>query len=340
MSPDRAADPPAGVTDRSAEIWEPMIAIADLAGGGWPDKARAACRFFVIASASDDERLSLGQRLLRDIKTVYDEAGTNAMWSSDIIAKLTSDAESEWRDMWGKTLDQRRLAKELARYGVKSKTVRVGVATSRGYDIEGTSGLKQAWDHWLTPSASDTSATADTSQVTAFRSVSNKKMNDTSDTQATQRIMTPELHVSENVSDVSDVSLTCETSRPGRPPLCPDCARAPARSDSHYCDLCTARRRRQQTMGDTPVTAAQWLVSWIRENADSDGWVKPGDALAAGEAAGHNRAAVIKARQIYAEPPIESSGIGRRSMWRIVRTDTQTTNRGDEHHGPDDEASA
>jgi hypothetical protein len=28
---------PEGVTDRSAEIWEPLLAIADTAGGHWPD---------------------------------------------------------------------------------------------------------------------------------------------------------------------------------------------------------------------------------------------------------------------------------------------------------------
>jgi hypothetical protein len=67
-----------------------------------------------------------------------------------------------------------------------------------------------------------------------------------------------------------------------------------------------------------PETAASWLSKWITTNAGPDGWVKPGDALAAGEAAGFNRAAIIKARQVYADPPIESSGIGRRSMWRIA----------------------
>ncbi|SBS77829.1 conserved hypothetical protein [uncultured Mycobacterium sp.] len=69
-----------------------------------------------------------------------------------------------------------------------------------------------------------------------------------------------------------------------------------------------------------PQTAAAWLSEWIAANADSDGWVKPADALAAGESAGHNRAAIIKARQVYADPPIESSGLGRRSMWRIAPT--------------------
>ncbi|HKH54183.1 MAG TPA: DUF3631 domain-containing protein [Propionibacteriaceae bacterium] len=31
---------PAGVDDRSADLWEPMLAIAELAGGDWPQRHR------------------------------------------------------------------------------------------------------------------------------------------------------------------------------------------------------------------------------------------------------------------------------------------------------------
>lgn len=72
--------------------------------------------------------------------------------------------------------------------------------------------------------------------------------------------------------------------------------------------------------GPATQSAASWLGSWIRENAGPDGWVKPADALAAAAKAGHKPHAIIKAKQIYADPPIESSGTGRRSMWRIATT--------------------
>jgi len=302
---------PTGVTDRSAEIWEPLLAIADLAGGSWPDKARAACKFFVIASASDDERLSLGQRLLRDIKALFDAEETNAMWSSDIITKLTSDAESEWRDLWGRTLDQRRLAKELARYAVKSKTVRLGAATSRGYDVDGPTGLRQAWDHWLTPSVSDTPETADTSQVTAFRTVSHEEVTDTADTAMTRQFMLPDQCVSEGVSAVSDVSRTDGPLLSKRPPLCPDCRRAPARSDSGHCDLCTARRRRQQTSDTRPSSAQQrpkiacreWLHQYVLDLLESGHTQTTAFAIkAAGQAAGYSEASVGQA--IHKHPGI------------------------------------
>ena len=40
-----AAEPimPVGIEDRAADAWEPLLAVADAAGGDWPKKARAAC---------------------------------------------------------------------------------------------------------------------------------------------------------------------------------------------------------------------------------------------------------------------------------------------------------
>jgi hypothetical protein len=33
---------PSGLNDRAGEIWEPLLALADLAGGAWPGRAREA----------------------------------------------------------------------------------------------------------------------------------------------------------------------------------------------------------------------------------------------------------------------------------------------------------
>ncbi len=152
---------PDGVQDRPAEVWEALIAIADAAGGDWPDRARRACRYFVCDTADNDEATSLGQRLLRDLKRIIGDAPSIA--SVDAVAKLTADDESEWADLWGKPLDQRRLARELKRYGVRSKVVRVGAFTPRGYTVIGDDGLGQAWATWLPqPSTEATSASQTT----------------------------------------------------------------------------------------------------------------------------------------------------------------------------------
>lgn len=74
-----------------------------------------------------------------------------------------------------------------------------------------------------------------------------------------------------------------------------------------------------------PQSAADWLLGWMTANAGPDGWVKPAEALAAAKRAGHNAHAIMKAKRLYADPPIESSGRGRESQWRIVPTESGNT---------------
>ena len=61
----------------------PLLAVADVAGGQWPARARAACRYFVFDGESND-KLSLGVRLLRDVRTVYKDR--DRMFSADNVA--------------------------------------------------------------------------------------------------------------------------------------------------------------------------------------------------------------------------------------------------------------
>ena len=63
---------PDGIVDRPAEIWEPLIAVADAAGGHWPDTARAAC--VALCKSALDRRVSLGVRLLSDLRIIFAEA--------------------------------------------------------------------------------------------------------------------------------------------------------------------------------------------------------------------------------------------------------------------------
>ena len=110
---------PQGVTDRPAEIWEPLLAIADTSGGHWPDTARKACRHFVFDAGP--QMTSIGIRLLADLQEVFTRAGTDRITTADILTALGELEESPWADLHGKPLDSRRLSKELARYGIKPK---------------------------------------------------------------------------------------------------------------------------------------------------------------------------------------------------------------------------
>ena len=70
-------DLPDGVVDRAAEVWRPLIAVADAAAGRWPERARDACRHFVLDRGP--EAVSLGVRLLADLRAVYHRLGVDRL---------------------------------------------------------------------------------------------------------------------------------------------------------------------------------------------------------------------------------------------------------------------
>jgi hypothetical protein len=144
---------PQGVTDRSAEIWEPLIALADAAGGHWPDTARNACRHFVLDAGP--RAGSLGVRLLADLYDLYTAHDTDRLTTADILAALVGLDEAPWPDLHGKPLDARRLARELGRYGVKPVTFETDGGSAKGYVTfctagkQAQAGLSDAWARYL-----------------------------------------------------------------------------------------------------------------------------------------------------------------------------------------------
>ena len=155
-------DMPDGVTDRAADVWESLLAIADVAGGEWPKRARAAA----VALVADAKAAtpSLGIRLLADLRTVFGDH--EALSTEFILDGLCSLSEAPWSDIRGKALDSRRLAHYLKPYGVSSKTVRIGSATPKGYTRED---LHDPWARYVGVGAptkeSATSATVGTPAI-------------------------------------------------------------------------------------------------------------------------------------------------------------------------------
>lgn len=142
---------PPGVTNRSREIWEPLLAIADASGGHWPNTARLACAHFV--QEADHQPVTNGVRLLADLRTVFANHHTDRMATVDILTDLLDLDESPWGDInGGRPLDARRLARELALYRVAPVTSRIGSDISKGYVTYGTKtqlGLADAWSRYL-----------------------------------------------------------------------------------------------------------------------------------------------------------------------------------------------
>jgi hypothetical protein len=141
---------PYGVTDRSAEIWEPLIAIADAAGDHWPNTARAACEYFVHTHLPSAD--SVGVELLADLRDLFSAAGTDRLATRDIVAALRTMDDAPWSALADQPLGPRRLARELARYGVRPVTFDAKIGKAKGYVTFPTTG-KQAQlglaDAWL-----------------------------------------------------------------------------------------------------------------------------------------------------------------------------------------------
>jgi hypothetical protein len=147
-------DLPEGVEDRSADLWEDLITIADLVGGRWPSRARNAA--ITIVSDTLSESASLGVLLLRDLRTVFDESDLTAMFTREILGKLHEIEESPWFSL---PLDARRLSRMLSEYRVSVKTVRIGAEIGKGYYRHE---LEDPWRRYCqAPVTSVTSVTAD-----------------------------------------------------------------------------------------------------------------------------------------------------------------------------------
>lgn len=141
---------PEGIVDRPAEVWEPLLAVADAAGGNWPEAARKACvELYKVAS---DRRVSLGVRLLADTRIIFGRA--DALHTEIILERLIGsdlyglDADAPWGDLQGKPLSKRRLASILRPYSIRPRKVTVGGRSLQGYRREH---LWDAWERYLPP---------------------------------------------------------------------------------------------------------------------------------------------------------------------------------------------
>jgi hypothetical protein len=205
-------DMPDGIEDRNADVWEALLAVADLAGDDWPDRARGAAVALVAVAA--DQRQSLGIQLLTDLRTVFMFGNVEVMATETILDRLHRLEESPWNTLLhGRPLDARGLANKLRRYEIKPKTVRLASGqTAKGYRRDE---LADVWARYLSPSP-DSADTSDTTSQT--RSDGPEDVSDTgpdvSDGGARVTDSQPSNHAQrDGVTDVTDKS------QDGGPPL-------------------------------------------------------------------------------------------------------------------------
>jgi hypothetical protein len=145
----RAARPemPTGFRDRAEDVLEPLFAIADLAGDLWPARVRRAAVNLMGTPEAGNE--AIGVRLLADLRSIFNESGSDAMHTKDLLQGLINIEEAPWAD-WrhGRPITGKAFANILQDYEIQSAgTVRIGDKTFKGYR---KAAFEDAWARYLT----------------------------------------------------------------------------------------------------------------------------------------------------------------------------------------------
>jgi len=125
---------PEALSDRAQDNWEPLLQIAHVAGGHWPETATAAA---LKLSRTTEDGQTTGVQLLSDMHEIFAAKRVDRLSSHDLIAELCADDEKRWATYnRGFPITPTQIAKRLREYGILSKTIRTGGGTLKGYNLD------------------------------------------------------------------------------------------------------------------------------------------------------------------------------------------------------------
>ena len=132
---------PEGFYNRVACNWRPLLAVADRAGGDWPELARKAAE-----ALTGKEPGTVYAETLAAIKTLFGDK--ERMFSEDIVRELHAIEGGPWAE-WGrsgKPISQNALARLLK--PIAPEQVRIGYESKKGYERHQ---FRDAFDRYLPP---------------------------------------------------------------------------------------------------------------------------------------------------------------------------------------------
>jgi hypothetical protein len=138
---------PEEIWSRDADNWTALLVVSDLAGGDWPQRARAAAVTGVTGVTGIIEP-SEGVQLLWQIHAIFNELKCDKIFTIDLLAELRTTGLFRWahKEPLPAAL---RLAQILSAYGVRRQQIRIGKRVTRGYTREDFEG---AWAAYPEPS--------------------------------------------------------------------------------------------------------------------------------------------------------------------------------------------
>jgi hypothetical protein len=162
--------PLSGFNPRQNDIAEVLLAIAQLAGGGWPQRLTQALT--VVCKATRAEDASIGVTLLSDIRTVFDERKTDTVSSKMMTGCLCEIEGRPWAE-WshGKGLSANNLARQLKGFGIYPLKIRFGDGTAQGYR---RGDFEDDWSRYCPLPIAQTGTTEQPASLLAKTAISNR----------------------------------------------------------------------------------------------------------------------------------------------------------------------
>jgi len=125
---------PSNAFNRLADNWRPLFAVAEVAGGDWPQRAAAA--FAKLTSQEDADAQGVGVMLLADVQQAFRDTGAERMFSKTLVDALCAMRDRPWPDAHrGKPITENWLARRLRSFGISPRTIRIGDDRAKGYDV-------------------------------------------------------------------------------------------------------------------------------------------------------------------------------------------------------------
>lgn len=122
---------PEALNDRAQDNWEPLLSIAEIAGGNWPKIAITAA---LKISNQHEQSQSISIELLSDIQEIFETKQIDRITSAELITELCKDEEKPWATFnRGMQIKPRQIASKLKEFNIISNTIRIGMVTAKGY---------------------------------------------------------------------------------------------------------------------------------------------------------------------------------------------------------------
>jgi len=134
--------------DRAIDIVEPLVVVASMGTTDWLNKTINAC--VKLTNREDEEDNNTDLLILRVCNNIRMlNVGSKHIFSSDLVEAIHNFKDSELAHFNnGYGIDQSHLAKRLKLFGIKTKQVRIGTESKRGYEWES---FKEPVKRYLTP---------------------------------------------------------------------------------------------------------------------------------------------------------------------------------------------